>query len=219
MNLKLLVFTDGRLECLQRTIASANENLIGKFSKKILINDSPDFAFQERIAQLYGLEFEIKNHGRRKGFCHAIQSGWSELSPDTDYVFHLEDDFTFNEPVLLPVLVEILEHHMNLCQIALKRQAWGHEVNFGGFMEQFPDSYENVTWAGLRWCEHKRFFTTNPSLYPMQITKYGWPEPPDCEGHFAFKLWPDGYKSAFWGHREDPPKVAHIGMERAGKGY
>jgi hypothetical protein len=218
MNVTLLLFTDGRRKLLLKTAASLDERLSGPVSTRLLINDSGDAAYGSFLDARFP-HYQRVHHGKRLGFCGAVQSGWANLPKDTDYVVHLEDDFLFNEQISLTDVIEVLDAHPYLAQMALRRQALGHEVKFGGFVERFTDSYTDVAWRGFHWFEHQRFFTTNPSVYPVRITKLGWPSAPECEGHFAFRLWPAGYKCAFWGRKSDAPKVHHIGTHRAGTGY
>ena len=66
---------------------------------------------------------------------------------------------------------------------------------------------------------HRRFFTTNPSVYRASLCERGWPQEPHSEGVFTHRLLADGFDFAFWGGRFDPPAVTHIGAERTGRGY
>jgi hypothetical protein len=218
MNIALLIFTDGRKECLKKTVASAEARLVGTIQSRIVINDSADRRYAAWLDATFP-GYERVHHEQRRGFCGAVQSGWANVPSDTDYIVHLEDDFLFNEPVELAHVIAVLGAHPHLAQMALRRQALGREVAFGGFVEQFSESYTETSWNGFHWFEHQRFFTTNPCVYPRRILELGWPAPPECEGHFGFRLWPAGYKCAFWGKKSDAPKVHHIGTHRVGTGY
>lgn len=214
-----LVITDGRKEYLQQTLDSAGKNIIGNITHRIMVDDSCNPEYAAWLDATYP-EFTIAHSTTRLGFAGAIQKGWSMLPRNTEFCLHLEDDFTFNERWDQRDAINILDSHPDVAQIALRRQAVGHEVNFGGFVEQFPDSYTDMEWGGLHWFEHKRFFTTNPSLYPVRITELGWPDAPHSEGKFGIeRLFPAGYKTAFLGKKSDPPKVHHIGEIRNGTGY
>lgn len=208
-NLKaaLLVITD-RPEYLERTLASAKEYLPDNFAARIVIND-------ERHVL---------------GFAGAIQRGWNRvLESGCSYVFHLEDDFTFNAPVPVEQMIEIIEgsdaHGPNpkgprIAQVALKRQPWNDEERAaGGIVELDPDSYKECRGAGGIWTEHRKCFTTNPSVYPASICERGWPQVPDSEGAFTHQLLADDYRFAFLGGKNWPPFCEHIGEVRAGKGY
>jgi hypothetical protein len=70
------------------------------------------------------------------------------------------------------------------------------------------------------WTEHRRFFTTNPSVYRTSLCKLGWPQESESEGKFTHRLLADPLlRFAFWGRKFDPPLCEHIGTIRAGAGY
>lgn len=213
----LLVITDGRDRCLTRTLNSAVEAL-PTFDHYVMVNDSLDAVFGEWLGANWPM-FDILHPTTKRGFGGAIQAGWDAIPP-CDYVFHLEDDFVFNQPVDLDRFVELLELNPALAQVALKRQPWNAEERAaGGIVEQHPFDFEDHELGALHWTEHRRFFTTNPSLYPYELTRRGWPQCEHSEGVFTHQLLEDGLRFAYWGKRFDPPRVHHIGDERVGHGY
>lgn len=196
MTVCLLLISDGRDEYLERTIASAQE-MLPTFDQLVTIDDS----------------------AHELGFAGAIQAGWREVA--TDYVLHLEQDFTFNAPVPVGRMVRLLERHPHLAQVALKRQPWNAaERAAGGIVELHPDDFVERYDDGAVWTEHRRFFTTNPSVYPSRLCELGWPQIHESEGIFTHRLLenPD-LRFAFWGGKFDAPLVTHIGETRAGVGY
>lgn len=200
----LLIITDGRRDLLERTLKSAKENL-PEFEKKIIINDCQDSTFKSFLNSLY--DYEVYHNYEKLGFCGAIQKGWDVLPP-TDYVFHLEEDFIFNKKVDVEKMKEILQDD-KICQVSLKRQKWGSEVN--GFIEDNPQDYEQKE----GYVRHRNFFTTNPSLYKYDITKIGFPQVKRSEHEFSQILFNLGFYSAILGDKFDPPKVEHIGVEQS----
>lgn len=199
MSIALLVIDDGREDYLSRCLASIGEMCPALFSRRILIDDS---------------EHEL-------GFAGAIQAGWDRvLEAQADYVFHVESDFTFNRIVPLASMVWLLERSKRkLAQVALKRQPWNpQEREAGGIVEQHPEDFEERPHPVLHTL-HRRFFTTNPSLYPREIVERGWPQVKHSEGIFTHQLLPEGYHFAFLGGKLDAPWVTHTGKERAGVGY
>lgn len=229
----LLVMTDGR-PCITETIRSAEANLHGNITRRIIHNDSGERDHQDWLVEQFPGYETIFHPGRREGFGGAIRCAWQEVR-DSDFVFHLEDDFTFNRPVDLRPLVGVLAAYPRLIQIALRRQPWNDEERAaGGIVEQHPEDYvekrldQAVNFTGEkdappdRWLEHRRFFTTNPSLYRGSLCRDAvWPTGPDSEGRFWVfyrREHPDAV-CAFWGPRDSGEWVTHIGRERVGAGY
>lgn len=221
--LTVLIFTDGRDLLLQRTVKSLDdawEPMPESFLKVIMIDDSADRLYEEWLELQYGdVPFmEIVHHEQRRGFCGAIQSAWSRV--DTPWVFHVEDDFLFNEPVELTSMIEVLYDNPHLAQMALKRQPWSpEEQRAGDLVNMWPDAYVEHTDGAHYWIEHDLFFTTNPSVYSRELCEWGWPDGPQCESKFARQMVENGKRFAYWGRKSDTPKVTHIGDDRAGEGY
>jgi hypothetical protein len=221
----VVCFTDGRTNLLRRTVASFDAMVTGPIIERWIYDDSGNRKQREMLAARYP-HWTLINHpsGERQGFGGAIETAWRHLARESvaDWVFHLEDDFTFNRPLDTVAMCEVLAKRPKLAQMALRRQPWNHlERRHGGIVEQHPgdfvthcDALDNV------WLEHTRFFTTNPCIYPMALVlNHAWPEGAGSEGRFGVKLCQLGYNFAYWGPREDPPWVHHIGAERVGKDY
>lgn len=228
----LLVMTDGRADCIARTIESATANLdpTSAISELWIHDDSTDPAYRAWLRERFWT-FNIigpPDGAGRSGFGGAIRSAWSTLSGRSraDFVFHLEDDFTFRRPVPIRAMAAVLDRQPHLVQLALRRQPWNaEEAAAGGIVEQHPDDYTECLehWPdGPTWLEHRRFFTTNPSLYRRSlILDHDWPEGVNSEGRFGIGLLaehPD-WRFGFWGSRDSGEAVEHIGHVRAGVGY
>lgn len=217
------VVTDGRTNVLKRTIASFLEN-VGPVDELYLYDDSGVEGVRKLILGRHP-EFELIRHpsGERQGFGGAIRTVWQHLRDhsEADYIFHLEDDFTFNHPVDLLDLKTILDYRPHLAQVAFLRQAWNEqEKEAGGLIELHPDWYipHHDRWRD--WLEQDQFFTTNPSLYRRSlIEQWDWPDGDHSEGVFSQQLRNDGYSFAYWGKPDDKPVVHHIGEHRQGIGY
>ena len=222
----LLVMTDSRRHCIEHTLDSACENLQpwALISELWIHDDSGDPEYQTWLRLRYR-SFTVVSTAGRSGFGGAIRSAWATLrsSSKADYVFHLEDDFTFNHPIDLAAMMRLLDEQPHLAQVALRRQPWNDdERDAGGIVESHPCDYTDRTdGLLLHWLEHRRFFTTNPSLYRRQlIVDHDWPDGSESEGHFSAQLFGDpAARSAYWGARDSGEWVTHIGAERVGTGY
>lgn len=232
----LLVITDGRVELLEQALASAASHLQPYPTARYLFDDSGMPAYRDSLARAHP-DFVHLNGGPRQGFGGAIISAWAQLRERTDarWIFHLEDDFMFAQPVDLPAMIEVLSANPHLAQMALRRQPVNADEHAaGGIIEQHPDSY--VPYSMTRsdgqgyhaWLEHVRFFTTNPSLYRADLCDAGWPQGRQSEGRMMFRLREAGLpwgvpgeavRFGYWGTRHEDPRCWHIGAARVGTGY
>jgi len=154
VTIALLFISDGRTEYRERALASAKEML-----------PEPDH-FKE-----------IDDAEHKLGFGGAIQAGWRRILTETDaeFVFHLEQDFTFNWRVPIFEMAAVLRAQPHLVQLALRRQPWNEEEKAaGGVVELHADDFTEAGLNGWRWLEHQRYFTTNPSLYRRELCEYGY---------------------------------------------
>lgn len=220
-NFALLVFTDGRFDCLTKTLDSFRRNMgFDLFDQRVIIDDSADPEYRERLLQAVESDFRVVSAERRRGFAGAVQAGWNEVKPWVDYIFHLEDDFVLEGEVDINDLADLMERESHITQVALLRQAWNErEREAGGIIQADPDDFHFLCDNDCDWIEHRKFWTTNPSLYPRWVTRRGWPQGDHSEGRFGVELFSQDPSrvSAFWGDGE--PWVTHIGDERVGTGY
>jgi hypothetical protein len=202
VNIALMVITDGRWDYLQQTLQSASECLNYPFSQRLLVDDSGESVGFAPDG------FDIIRNLPRKGLAGAIQTGWDHLNEDIDFVFHLEDDFVFPEPVDIPWMVEYLKADPSLAQIALHRQPWSPEERQAGSIYNL--SPERFT-QRPGWISQRHLFTFNPCLYPVEITKYT----ADLEAELTAALKSDGWQFGYLGNLDDEPRCLHIGVRRS----
>lgn len=216
----LFLFTDGRNDCLKQTAASWTANLVGSFYRGMLIDDLGG-SRQRLEMDCCGIKLEYVRHDKRLGFGGTIRDAWSRLPDDCDYVFHLEDDFVLKQYLVLDDLVAAMEANPHFAQICLLRQPWNErERKAGGVWQQFPDDFIECGNGKCCWLEHRRWFSTNPCLYPRWVVEMGWPENAHSEGMFSHKLFKNPVvKCAYWGSKQDSPIVEHVGWQRKGIGY
>jgi len=222
--LTLLAITDGRRDCLIRTLQSFEESVDQTtVAHRLIVNDSLDQDYGQWIDYTYNFDEHIshRTYDRSKwGFAGAIKMGWQYVPEDIPYVFHLEDDFTFNRFLDVHAMIAVLEQRPYLRQMALRRQAWNDlEQEAGGIVECHPHEYADMTDGPNQWLEHRLFFTTNPSIYPQYPMHVGWPSGSGSEAAFTQLLLQDpAARFGYWGSRDLEPWVTHIG-QRSGTGY
>ncbi len=221
MSCAVMVITDGRSACLAKTVESLRATWPAgvHIDRKIMVVDKPSRDFHAEMAAAYP-DFHVVGSNRKLGFHGAIQLGWENLG-DSQWIFHLEDDFDLSPCGTLPIEgMQAVIRNSSFAQVALKRQAWAEaEKHAGGIVEQWPDLYEDRNVLGYDVTVHKQFFTTNPSLYYMNIPRHGWPQCEGSEAEFTKRLLKENYEFAYWGKKFDPPRVTHIGNSRIGTGY
>jgi hypothetical protein len=194
----LLVISDGRESYLAETLDSIERN-VPAVDAMVHVDDT----------------------AHRLGFAGAVADGWRRaLATGARWVLHVEQDFTFDRPVPLAAMIDVLDTHPYLVQMALLRHPINRaERRAGGIIGQHPGSYRREGWQGHQWLEHRRGFYTNPCVIPRWVLERGWPAPPDSErrmGDDLFAESPDLH-AAYWG--DGTPWVTHIGHERTGTGY
>lgn len=217
----LLVMTDGR-DHVDATIDSARLNLLGPIRRRIIHDDSGDPANRRRLDEKF-IAWTVIGGPLRRGFGGAIRNAWSYLreSGSSRYTFHLEDDFVFRRPVDLGRMSNVLALNPQLAQLALRRQPWNAEERAaGGIVEAHPEDWHDRETIGYPWLETRRFFTTNPCLYPTSLVDlFDWPEGEHSEGHFGATLRSADKTFGYWGARDSGEWVEHVGHQRAGIGY
>lgn len=184
MSVTVIIISTGRT--LKQCIASLYENVL--YSGNITLKITEDIKPNKRL-----------------GFAGAIIESWKDI--DTEFIFHLEEDFIFNESINLDTLIHILDNDKELAQVALKRQKWGEEKL--GFMEDNAKKYTEVETPYGLITEHKEFFTTNPSMYRKSLTLLGWENVRYSERNFSDKVFKNGFKCAYLGGIYSKPKVLH----------
>lgn len=227
MSVPLLVLTNGRPECITKTISSLTEHLSGVDSM-VIVDDSGDDVYGQWLDDEYaGGPFDAKvlHIEGEHGYWRAMQMVWSLARHwDADAFAFWEEDFVLHADVDLDVLAEVLEEQQHLTQIALLRQAWFHnEREHGGLIEALEAQgqvFAEHTDGVHCWVEHRACFTGNPSLIPRRTFERDWPMGDWSESRFGKLLFAGPRaRGAYWGRRSDPPHVEHIGHQRVGSGY
>lgn len=189
----LAVLTHGPPKTLNRTLESFNE----------MVTPTPSSIFVRRDPG--------------EGFCRATKAMWDHLQEVAErWVFWLEHDFLFKRPVDLAELAQTITANPSVVQMALCRQPVNAtERAAGGLVQSIAESLTRHQ----GWLEHRRYWTTNPSLFKTAIAKvFPWPAGPECEGKFGIELLKRRYDTSFgiWGDGEI--WVDHVGR-RNGHGY
>lgn len=229
MNLLLTFLTNGR-EHIFHTLPLVLDNLDRKPNYVILVDDSGDPAFRERLhAELGGLVDRIVYVGDEAlGFNRAMKTLWrvaGEYGPDC--FLHWEDDFVPLRKIETVSMAAHFERNSGLVQVALLRQPWfENERQHGGVIAareaqgaMFHRVHQGTATGALDWVEHRDHVTLNPALWPAWVLGEDWPDGQWSESAFGRRLFAMNpmHRAAYWGDGRTPD-VEHVGM-RSGYGY
>jgi hypothetical protein len=210
VNVALVVITDGRQDFLSESIRSIDINF-PPFAQQYIVDDSGDPEYWDWLDDTFGGPFTIFHHPTRQGCSRAVSTGWLAAS-ECDYVWHAEDDFTYNEHVDLEPMIAILDANPYLAQLALKRQPHGPvESAAGDLMAVEPSRWEDHE----GFCDTDLIFTFNPCLIPKDVIAVALADPsPRTEPEVTSCLLAQGYRFGYLGQTTDPPRITHIGERR-----
>jgi GT2 family glycosyltransferase len=217
---ELVVMTSGRRDYLLEAVASFDANVVGRITERTIYDDSGDPDYAAWLDGEFGDRFKICHNERNLGFTAAVGKAMADVAarPGPDYVFWLEDDFTFRRPFVIDDLATILENDQ-LAQVGLLRAPYyPKELQAGSIPNEHPESYHPRRAGELRYLKHDRFFTTNPSLIPRSLfAAHPWPTGAHSESRHGRGLRGAGLGFAYLGDGE--PWTDHIGAVRGGHGY
>lgn len=210
MSVGCLIITDGRGEYLEQMWDSLMWDG-PDFDLTVLVDDSGDDEYGQWCHELIAPTVFV-HHSHRRGLAGAIQSGWNALG-DVDYILHLEEDFTFPEPIPVDRMIRALNADPHLAQVCLKRNPalTPVEQSFGGFMNVNPEHYTNAIVDGVRVVYQTQCFSFNPCVYPSWVRDFG----AGVESQVTDRLLASGHRFAYYGHAEDDPRCIHIGDRRS----
>lgn len=214
-NICILFFSTSRYEYLIPTLESFHQNVAFPNSNiyKILIDDYPlrrDTSILEKLTSKFKIDKLILN-SNNLGYSASWKIAWENVPDNTDYIWHQEDDFTFNEIVDANKLINILENkETELFQVVLKRNVVFETNDFIDNVEKNKVGKE-VDIIGNKMVINREYFNSNPCIYPYWITKekYSY-KPQETLIRDLCNTYPNGY-SALYGSRNSKNIINHIG--------
>jgi|TARA_R110002153_G_scaffold248467_3_gene404666 hypothetical protein len=221
-NICILFFTTSRYEYLIPTMESFHSNVDFGDNNiyKILIDDYPlrrNEDILNKLVEKYNIDKLILND-ENMGYSATWKKMWQNIPKDMDYIWHQEDDFTFNKKVHINSLISILENKkIQLFQIFLKRNIVFEKNDYIRNIENNTCGEKVVIdEQELVLCNH--YFNPNPCLYPYWITQENYAENPQETPiiNYLKKKYTYGY-SAMFGGRNDDNIINHIGEYTQGK--
>lgn len=221
MRYALAVLTHGDNEPLRATIDSFMANALPQPVAMLVHYDGG----VTKVPPTTNCIIEISQAEKQQGFCGATAALWEMACwshHDYDYVFWLEHDFRFTEPIQVASMAGVLTANPNLAQLSIMRQPVNQrERQAGGVLADHRQRGATFAEHGgwLPWLSHRAYFTTNPSLMRRGfMLSHRWPDDglAECEGRMGAQLLGDGYYFGIVG--DGSPGCEHVGR-RTGKGY
>lgn len=203
---------------LLQAIASLTEMVEGPIVQRVVYDCWGDAAITAELEDLVRpFGFYVVGPGRRVDFTAGMQAMWGYLRKRAkgEFILQVEDDFTYERPVDLGAMIDILQANEHLVQLALLRDAcYQDERDTGGILGWPLPAFT----FREGWFEHRQFFTLNPSLFRRSLTDHPWPAGHHSETLFGRSVLND--KRAASGFLGDGTEwIRHIGETRAGAGY
>jgi len=213
----LTVLTCANRDTLEPTIRSAEENLKGPIGRKLICVDAGE---GEPGVNVDFDGWDVVHMGSSQGYVRATRNAqFHAIASGQPWVFWLEDDFTFNQPIDLLGMQKILDDHPELAQLSLKRQPWyPEEIEVGDMLAWRP---RGTFKQRDGYVEHRAYWTTNAMMVRRSfLASHEWPGQPGSERRFGQMIFRQpGVFGGILGAIDDPPLTHHIGHQRAGFGY
>lgn len=212
----VVALTTGKRDTLARTIASFEEMVRDPVGRRLICVDGHASVARAVAAAYPGWDVEpIRGGGYPKAVAAALEKA---LGCGQQWIFWLEDDFTFEAPVDLGEMQALVERH-DLVQLSLMRQPWYEpEIEAGGVIPSLP---EDTFTQRDGYVEHAAYWTMNPMLTRRSLlAEHRWPQGRRSELRFGHSVFADPrVRAGILGAVDDPPRVKHIGAVQAGRGY
>jgi hypothetical protein len=164
-NLSLVLTSCNRLDLLEQTITSIPQYLLSQIPKKILIDDSGDkLCHSSLLDTSYLKDWMIILNPTKIGQPASIDRAYVEV--ETDYVFHCEDDWGFEDYDFITPSLNILEKYDNLVQVTFRKDS-PHMA----FDEVYESGTENAFKVLIPDYNGWPGFTYNPNIFRFSAYK------------------------------------------------
>jgi hypothetical protein len=218
----MLIFTTSRYEYLLPVLESVHKNLDFDDMEiyKIMIDDYPARRNEETLITLknkYNIDKLVMNK-TNIGYGLSWKKAWSLVPNDVDYIWHQEEDFTYDRRIDIKDLINTFETcPIHLTQLALKRQVWFDSNDHIQKMESGKMGTQ-INFGDKKVVIHQWYFLGNPSIYPRWVLEQDYEHDP--QEHTIVKtlkqIFPQKH-SGIYGGALDTPLTRHIGEYTHGK--
>ena len=201
----LVVTSHGRWDYLNRALCSLD---LDRFDRKIIGLDGmfPAGSGQGPTGALMGDPgWDVRITGSRRGLTANLAQTWGALTPDDEWVFHVEEDFLIHDAPLAE-MAATLDAFPFVANMVLVRQPWNQvERRFGSVLPTIPGLVDRGGWQ-----EHRRGFWLNPFVAHASLLRSLCP---GVEQKLTDQCLARGLSFGYYGGRDDEPRCEHIGAE------
>lgn len=164
-NVTLVLTSCNRLDLLEQTITSIPQYILSQIPKKILIDDSGDkLCHSSLLDASYLKDWMIILNPTKIGQPASIDRAYAEV--ETDYVFHCEDDWGFEDYDFITPSINILEKYDNLVQVTFRKDSPHMALE-----EVYESGTENAFKVLIPGYNGWPGFTYNPNIFRFSAYK------------------------------------------------
>lgn len=205
MTWTLVVMGHGRWEYLERSMRSLDDAIDLQFFDHVIFSVDGGCKWRH---QAWGLSTaEYHQLPSRQGLTANLAQAWGALTPDDEWVFHLEEDFVVHDAPLKE-MADTLDAFRNVANMVLVRQPWNaEEIRCGSVLRCQKWPLEDR--GG--WLEHRNGFWLNPFVAHASLLRT---LRPGVEQELTNQCLRRGLSFGYWGDVNDPPRCEHIGVEQ-----
>lgn len=209
-DVSLVITSCGRLDLLERTIASFEAHNTYPVARSILIEDSNDRDVYARVEQNFGHLFDrILYNDPKLGQIASIDKAYAEV--DTPYIFHCEDDWAFFRSGFIEDSLAVLAEDEHIITVWL-RDLW--DTNRHRIERPIRHTRSGVMFRDVAVEDDKQWhgFTFNPGL--RRLADYERVKPFADIGHeyeINVRYWELGYYAAIL----EQGATEHLGKRRS----
>jgi len=128
-NVTVVITSCNRFDLLNKTIESFNKYNTYPIHEFIIIDDTGTEESKKVLQTIYGDQYTLLFNIPKLGQLKSIDKAYSIV--ETDYIFHMEDDWEFYDRSFIEKSMEILESNESVLQVWLRHEIDGivHKPN------------------------------------------------------------------------------------------
>ncbi|MEG0404577.1 MAG: glycosyltransferase, partial [Anaerorhabdus sp.] len=168
-NVTLVITSCNRFDLLKKTLESFSKNNTYPIKEIIIIEDSGNPKIRNIIPNQWLDNTKLIINEKNLGQIKSIDLAYQEVK--TDYIFHCEDDWLFDQPIQIEEYINILKNDSSATSIVLRKLSdfsfTEEEFNKIQFIQNSDITTAKLTKLHDQW----HGFTFNPHISPITMWK------------------------------------------------